>query len=93
MGWGNRVIRAIHNADVNIAAKFKVGDVLPLDILSEEKTEAAYPGQNPKVNPSTGETITVNGLAVYEHGSLVGKGEGKVVRLERDSVSKPTLVA
>ena len=87
MGWGNRIVRAIHNSDSTIAAKYKVGDVLPLDILSEEKTIPAYDGQAAKINPSTGEVITDKGLPVYEHGSLVGKGEGKVVKLERTSVT------
>lgn len=87
MGWGNRIIRAIHNADSTIAEKFKVGDVLPLDILSEEKTVPAYDGQAAKINPSTGEVISFNGFPVYEHGSLVGKGEGKVVKLERTTVN------
>jgi hypothetical protein len=93
MGWGNRIVRAIHNADSVIAAKFKIGDVLPLDILSEEKTVPAYDGQSPKVNPSTGEIITYQGLPVYEHGSLVGIGEGKVVKLPKEEVTQPTLVA
>jgi len=93
MGWGNRIVRAIHNADSTIAAKFKVGDVLPLDILSEEKTVPAYDGQAPKINPSTGETISFNGSEVYEHGSLVAKGEGKVIRLERTTVANSVLLA
>lgn len=87
LGWGNRIIRAIHNADSKIASKFKVGDVLPLDILSEEKTIPAYDGQKPKVNPSTSEVITFEGLEVYEHGSLVAVGEGKVIKLKREEVT------
>lgn len=93
LGWGNRIVRAIHNADAKIASKYKVGDNLPLDILSEEKTTPAYEGQKPKVNPSTSEVITFEGKDVYEHGSLVAAGEGKVIRLERTTVATPVLLA
>lgn len=85
LGWGNstRILRAIHNSKTSISANFQVGQTVPLDIFIEEKTMPAYEGQAAKVNPSTGEVITYNGLPVYEHGSLVSVGEGGIKRLER----------
>lgn len=85
LGWGNstRILRAIHNSKTSISANFQVGQTVPLDIFIEEKTMPAYDGQAAKVNPSTGEVITYNGLPVYEHGSLVSVGEGGIKRLER----------
>ena len=90
LGWNNsRIVRAIHNATTEKAASLKVGMVVPFDILIEEKTEAAYEGQNPKVNPATSEVITFEGNPVFEHGSLVEAGKGGVKKLER--VSQPVL--
>jgi hypothetical protein len=85
LGWGNstRILRAIHNSKTSISANFQVGQTVPLDIFIEEKTMPAYDGQAAKVNPSTGEVITYNGLPIYEHGSLVSVGEGGIKRLER----------
>lgn len=88
LGWNNnRLVRAIHNAATEKASAFKVGMVVPFDILIEEKTTAAYPGQQAKVNPTTSEVITFEGQAIYEHGSLVEAGQGGVKKLERASVS------
>jgi hypothetical protein len=85
LGWGNstRILRAIHNSKTSISDNFQVGQTVPLDIFIEEKTMPAYDGQAAKVNPSTGEVITYNGLPIYEHGSLVSVGEGGIKRLER----------
>jgi hypothetical protein len=83
LGWKDtRLVRAIHNADAKIAANFKVGQLVPFDILIEEKTEPAYEGQEPKVNPSTSEVVMFDGKRVYEHGSLVGLGKGGLKRLQ-----------
>lgn len=85
LGWGNstRILRAIHNSKTSISNGFQIGQTVPLDIFIEEKTVPAYDGQPAKINPSTGEVITYNGLPVYEHGSLVSEGQGGIKRLER----------
>ena len=85
LGWSNRMVRAIHNATTEIAATFKVGAVVPLDIKIVESTTPAYDGQKAKINPSTSEVITFNGLPVYEHGTLVAKGQGSVTKLAREA--------
>lgn len=90
LGWGSgtRIIRTVFSAEKSIVETqgFKVGSVLPLDILVEEKTEKAYDTQTPKIIPSTGEVITHQGMPVYEHSSLVLAGEGgKVITLPRDT--------
>ncbi len=83
LGWKDtRLVRAIHNADAKIAANFKEGQVVPFDILIEEKITPAYDGQEPKVNPSTSEVVMFDGNRVYEHGSLVAVGKGGIKRLE-----------
>lgn len=96
LGWGQRkrLLRAVFSADKAIVQKLglKAGSVVPFDILVEEKTIPAYEGQNPKVNPSTGEVITHEGMPVYEHASLVAIGQGaKVVTLERDTTVNANL--
>ena len=90
LGWGEgtRLLRGIISAEKEIVAKMElsVGSEIPFDVLIEEKTTPAYDSQSPKINPSTGEIITYNSLPVYEHSSLVPKGEGaKVISLLRTS--------
>lgn len=88
LGWGEgtRLIRSIISAEKEIVAKMglSVGSEIPFDILIKEKTTPAYDNQSPKINPTTGEIITSENKAVYEHSSLVPIGEGaKVITLPR----------
>lgn len=90
LGWGQgtRLLRAIFSAEKALVAQngIAAGSELPFDILVEEKTEPQYAGQNPKINPSTGEVITSEGMPIFEHSSLVPVGlGGKVVSLPRET--------
>jgi hypothetical protein len=92
LGWGQgtRILRAIFSADKAMVNQngIKAGSVVPFDILVQEKTEPAYAKQQPKINPSTGEVITSEGMPVYEHSSLVQVGEGgKIVTLPRETAT------
>jgi hypothetical protein len=83
LGWKDtRLVRAIHNADSKIAGTFKIGQEVPFDILIEEKVEPAFEGQEPKINPTSGEVVMFNDMRVYEHGSLVALGKGGIKRLQ-----------
>lgn len=90
LGWGQgtRLLRAIFSAEKALVAQngITAGSEIPFDILVEEKTEPQYAGQNPKINPSTGEVITSEGMPIFEHSSLVPVGYGgKVVSLPRET--------
>lgn len=88
LGWSTkRLVRAIHNSKTEIAANFKVGDIVDLDILLEETTTQQYEGQPFKVNPNNNEPILFEGAQIYERTTLVEKGEGGVIRLERTPVA------
>ena len=86
LGWGDRIVRGQQRIAENLVKNFKVGQSIPLDILVQESTTQSYEGQSPKVNPSTSEVITFNNQEVYEHTSLVAKGQGGVKRLQRQVV-------
>jgi hypothetical protein len=82
LGWNNeRIVRAMHNSAKTIADKLKEGQIVPFDILIEEKTFPQWEGQQSKVNPSTGQEIEFQGMPVYEHSSLVAVGQGGIVKL------------
>jgi len=57
------------------AFEFKIGDdysaKFPSRIIVEESTTPFYEGQSPKINPSSGEVVTVNGSEVYRQTRLV----------------------
>jgi len=52
--------------------KLKEGDdfgkkVFPVKLVIKEQTEPFYDGQEPKINPSSGEVITHNGQEIYRN--------------------------
>lgn len=85
LGWSTkRLVRAIHNSKTEIAANFKVGDIIDLDILLEETTTQQYEGQPFKVNPTTNMPIlNSEGFQIYEKTTLVESGSGGTVKLDR----------
>lgn len=88
LGWtSNRLVRCIHNAATKIAGNLKVGDIVPFDILITECIGPVYEGQNPKINPGTGEVIMFGEHEVYERTELVEKGKGKIVYLANEETA------
>lgn len=86
LGWnGKRLVRAIHNAATSIADSHNIGNIIPFDIQIEEKLEPAFEGQNSKIYPSShpasGNPIMHGENNIYEHGTLVPKGQGKIIKL------------
>ena len=68
----------------------KEGSEFPLDckIIIQEQTTPFYEGQQPKVNPVTGEVITSNGEVVYRQSTVVdAKDNRDDIKLPSDSTS------
>lgn len=84
LGWDSRILRTVRNATAEISAKFPAGTTFDdLSIQVVENTTKGYEGQEPKVNPSSGEVITFEGQPVYEHTELVPTVSCKDVKLPR----------
>lgn len=91
LGWNTRIVRATRNALAELSPKFPVGMVLDgLSVQSVESLKPKFEGQNPRINPSTGEIITSGGQPVYEHTELVRTEDLKDFRFERQTVTAPT---
>jgi len=76
------------------AYNLKEGDnfnkVFPVDLVVEEKTEPFYDGQEPKINPSTGEIVTSGGQEVYRYTFVSRKEEQRADKLlQTDSADVP----
>jgi len=85
LGWNNkRLVRAIHNAKSDIASKIEIGKVVPFDILLTETVAPVYEGQQPKINPDSGEVIMFGDNAVYERTELVEQGKGGINPLVKE---------
>lgn len=56
--------------DYASSLNLKAGTVIPGKIVVAESTTAFYEGQTPKVNPTSGETITHGGNAIYRNSSI-----------------------
>jgi len=94
LGWtSNRLVRCIHNAATKIANNLKVGDVVPFDILITECVGPVYEGQQPKINPGTGEVVMFGEHEVYERTELVEKGKGRIVHLAKEEVANTIKVS
>ena len=76
-----------------LAESLKAGDnfsekVMPVKLVIKESTTPAYPGHEPKINPSTGEVVTSSGSAVYRQTLVVNETSPEMdVRLASDKVS------
>lgn len=56
--------------DYASSLNLKAGTVIPGKIVVEESITPFFEGQTPKVNPTSGETITHGGNAVYRNSSI-----------------------
>lgn len=65
--------------------------IMPVDLVVEEQTEPFYDGQDPKINPSTGEIVTHNGQEVYRSTFIAQKGEERTDQLLRTDPSEETV--
>lgn len=55
-------------------------------IIHKEKTEKSYPEQEPKINPSTMEVVTSNGLPVYRESFYTADQDATDILLSTDKV-------
>ena len=65
---------------------------IPVKLIVKESTTPFYAGQEPKVNPTTGEVINHNGLPVYRTTIVVAESSSEVdVKLasDKEKVSTP----
>jgi hypothetical protein len=92
LGWGTRLVRAQQRIAPELVGNFKVGQIVPLDIATEESFEPAYAGQSPLVNSSTGDAILVNGKNIYSHTTLVAEGTGTYTQIPRTAVAATSKV-
>jgi len=67
--------------------QLKDGGVFPLagKIIVKEATKPFYDGQDPKINPSTGEVVTHNGEAIYRTTEFTSDEEAGDQLLKNDS--------
>lgn len=81
LGWDERdprLVRVMQAAQAGIVEEqgFEPGQILEGWDISVVRLETpAYEDQEPVLNPETGENHLVNGKEVYEHRTLVWKGE------------------
>lgn len=62
------------------------GKTLPGKIVVKETLEPRYDGQSPKINPSTGEVLTKNGMPIYRNTEYTGNPEEFDVLIAHDRV-------
>lgn len=58
------------------------GKVMPGTIIKKESFFPQYEGHNPKINPTTGETVLKNGMPVYLQQEFVSDAQAQDVWLE-----------
>ncbi len=67
--------------------------VFPVDLIVEESTEPFYDGQEPKINPSSGEIVTSGGKEVYRYTRVSKEEDHKtdiLLRTDSEEVSEKT---
>jgi hypothetical protein len=78
-----------------IASGLRDGDdfsakVFPVKLIVKEQTEPFYPGQEPKINPTTGEVVNHKGSPIYRSTFVVSESSTDTdLKLSNDTVSEP----
>lgn len=70
-----------------LEARFKEGQVLPGTIYHKEQLEPFYDGQDPKMNPSTGEILTVDGKEIYRQSFYTPNAQAEDHLIQHDRVA------
>lgn len=84
IGSPKRILRTLQTATNSNVNNFEIGNFLNFNLVCEETFEEQYSGQSPKINPSTGEIVTIDKRAVYETTRIPRKNElGGIKRLPR----------
>ena len=68
--WENISVRNIDAWDLKVGDDFTMKTGIPCKIVVKESTTPFYEGQNPKMNPSTGEILTKDGMEIYRNSVL-----------------------
>lgn len=67
--------------------------VVPSRLIVEEQNDVFYEGQDAKINPTTGDVVTVNGSEVYRQTRLVPASSNDMDYLLKEGVVKATPVS
>lgn len=70
----------------DLQVNFSVGQTLEGKIVIEERTTSFFEGQQPKINPQTRETLTLDGMPIYRNSSYVSDESMKDVLLVANGV-------
>ncbi len=76
-----------------LGSQIKAGEAYPMQgkIVVKETLEPQFTGHSPKINPSTGETIEVNGYQVYRSTEFTSDMDAQDVRINSNSVEEHEL--
>ena len=74
------------------AFEAEIGEPVAISVVENTTKDPNRPNQTPKVNPSTGEELTIGGQPIYRHTELVAASEQKIELLRHDNVTAPVAV-
>lgn len=69
------------------AFEAEIGEPVAISVVENTTQDPNRPNQTPKVNPTTGEELTIGGQPIYRHTELVAVSEQKIELLRHDNVT------
>lgn len=92
-GWDQAQVRSalIMGDPERLQKRYKAGQVLPGTITIREDHVQAHDGQQPKINPTTGEVLTKDGKPIYRHSEYnpnPSASDGTLISHDREPVGE-----